>query len=92
MFDEPPQIKGNSNLPKYPERTLRLDLNHMMHQQDVPKGACTLGMPNIPPLEENQQSGPFLLTLPIVMTSNVMEPLMSTTCEKIIAKIPMDIQ
>lgn len=55
-------------------------------------GTCTLGMPNIPPLEENQQSTPLLLTLPNVMTSNVMEPLMSTTCETSIVTIPMDVQ
>ena len=30
LFDEPPPIKGNTTLPKYPKRMLRLDLNHMM--------------------------------------------------------------
>ena len=92
LFDEPPPIKGNKILPKYPKRTLRLDLSHMMQQHDAPKGTCTLGIPNILPLEENQQSTPFLLTLPNIMTSNVMEPLMSTTCEASTSKIPMDVQ
>ena len=32
LFDEPPPIKGNMALPKYPKRTLRLDLNHMMQK------------------------------------------------------------
>ena len=58
----------------------------------MPKGICTLGMPNIPPLEENQQSAPLLLTLPNVMTSNVMDPPMSTPCETSIATIPTHIQ
>ena len=65
------------NHPKYPKRILSLILNHMMQQQDVPNGNFTLGMPNIPPLEKNQQSTTFLLTLHYVMTSNIMEPLMS---------------
>ena len=64
----------------------------MTQKQDVPKGNCALGMPNIPPLEENQQSTPFLLTLPYIMTSNVMEPLMSTTCEASTTTIHMDVQ
>ena len=34
----------------------------------------------------------FLLTLPNVMTSNVMEPPMSTPCETLIGTIPIDIQ
>ena len=54
LFDEPLLIKGNTILPKFPKRTLRLDLSHMTQQQDAPKGNCTLGMPNMPPLEENQ--------------------------------------
>ena len=91
LFDEPPPIKGNTILPKYPKRTLRIDLSHMTQKQDAPKGNCSLGMPNMPPLEENQQSTPFLLTLPNVMTSNVMEPLMSTTCEASTTTIPMDV-
>ena len=45
----------------------------------------------MPPLEENQQSTPLLLTLPNVMMSNVMEPLMSTTCEASTTTIPMDV-
>ena len=53
---------------------------------------CTLGMPNIPPLEENQQSAPFLLTLPNVMTTNVMEPPMSTPCKISTTTIPIDAQ
>ena len=87
MFDEPPPIKGNKILPKYPKRTLKLDLSHMMQQQDAPKGNCALGMSNIPPLEENQQSTPLLLTL-----QNITEPLMSTTCEASTTTIPMDVQ
>ena len=90
LFDEPPPIKGNKILPKYPKRKLRLDLSHMMQQQDAPKGNFSLGMLNIPPLEENQQSTPLLLTLPNVMTSNLMEPLMSTTCEASTTTIPMN--
>lgn len=85
-------MKGNTTLPKYPKRMLRLDLNHMMQQQDVPKGNSTLGMPNIPPLEENQQSAPLFLTLPSVMMSNVMEPYMITPCETSTTKIPIDAQ
>lgn len=68
LFDEPPSINRNKTLPKYPKRKLRLDLNHILQQQDVSKDTCTLGMPNIPLLEENQQSAPLFLTLQNVMT------------------------
>ena len=85
-------MKGNMTLPKYPKGTLRLDLNHIVQQQDVPKGTCALGMPNIPPLDENQQSTPLLLTLPSVMMSNVMEPPTSTPCETSTTTIPIDAQ
>ena len=65
-----------------------------MQQQDAPKGACTLRMPNIPPLEENQQSAPLILTLITIMTSNTMEPPMSTPCEAStpIAKTPIEVK
>ncbi len=86
LFDEIPPI------PKHPKRKLRLDFSHMMQQQDEPKGTCALGMPDIPSLEENQQSTPLLLTLPSAMTSNTIEPLISTTCETSSATIPMDTQ
>ena len=69
LFDEPQPMKGNKTIPKYPKRTLRLDFSHMIQPQDVPKGTYMLGMPSIPPFEENQQSVPFLLTLPNVTTS-----------------------
>lgn len=92
MFDEPPLINGNKTLPKCPKQTLRIDLNQIMQQKDVPKGTCALGMPNIPPLEENQKITPLLLTLPTIMTSSVMEPPMSIPCETSIAKIPIDTQ
>jgi hypothetical protein len=71
---------------------LKLDLNHIIQQRNVRKGTCALGMPNIPPFEENQQSEPLLLTLPNVMTSNIMELPTSTPCETSITTIPIDIQ
>jgi len=71
LFDEPPSINGTKNLLKYPKRMLRIDFNHIIQQQDVPKGTYTLGMPNM---------------LPNVMTSNVMEPPMSIPCETLISK------
>ena len=33
LFDEPPPINGNMTLPKYPKRTLRLDLSQMMQKK-----------------------------------------------------------
>ena len=86
LFDEIPPI------PKHPKRTLRLDFSHMMQQQDAPKGTYALGMLDIPSFEANQQSAPLLLTLPSVMTSNVMEPPMSTLCATSTTTIPIDAQ
>lgn len=86
LFDEIPPI------PKYPKRTLRLDFSHMLQPQDVPKGTHTLGMPRIPPLEENQQSTPLLLTLPTVTISNAMEPLINKTFETSSTTIPNNMQ
>lgn len=51
IFDEPPSINRNKTLSKYPKRKLRIDLNQMRQQQEMPKGTCTIGMPKIPPLE-----------------------------------------
>jgi hypothetical protein len=92
LFDKPPSINGNKTLPKYPKRMLRIELNQIMQQKYMPKETCTLGMPNIPPLEENQQLTSLLLTLPTTMTSNVIEPHMCTPCEISIAKTPIEIQ
>ena len=64
----------------------------MLQPQDALKGTHTLGIPSIPPFEENQQSTPLLLTLPTVTTSNAMEPLISTTSETSSATIPNDVQ
>ena len=55
LFEKPQPMKGKKTLPKYPKRTLIIDLNHIMQQQDVPKGNFNLGMSNIPPLEENKK-------------------------------------
>ncbi len=64
----------------------------MMQQKDTPKETCALRMPNIPSLEENQQSAPLLLTLPSGMTSNVTEPPSSTLCETSTTTISIDAQ
>lgn len=77
LFDKPSSINEKKTLPKYPKKTLRIDLNQIMQQQEVPKGACTIGMPNVPPMEEKQQSTLLILTLPTIMTSNTMEPPMN---------------
>lgn len=65
-----------------------------MQQKEVPKGDCTMGMPNIPPLEANKQSTTLLLTSPTTMTSSVIEPPMSTPCEisTFITKTPIKAQ
>lgn len=89
LFYESPSINGNKTLPKCPKRILRIDLNQMIQPQEVPKGTCTIGMPNMPPLEENKKSEPFFIILPITITSNTMDPPMTTSCEAstLIAKI-----
>ena len=70
LFDD-----GNKDLPKYPKRTLRLDLSHMTQQQ--PDKDVSIGVINIPSLGTTIQSVPLMLTN--TTSSTDMDPPMNTS-------------
>ena len=69
LFDD-----GNKDLPKYPKRTLRLDLLDMTQQQ--PDKDVSIGVINIPSLGTTTQSVPLMLTN--TTSSTGMGPLVNT--------------
>ena len=54
LYDAPPSNNVNQPSSKYPKQTLRIDLNQIMQQQEKSKDVHTIGMTNIPILEDNQ--------------------------------------
>ena len=75
LYDTPPSNNVNQSSSKYPKWTLRIDLNQIMQQKEKYKDTHTIGMTNVPILEDNQQSAPLLLT-----SSSNMGPPMNTSC------------